>query len=136
MHKLHKESSDVYKKSQELEEKAREEFYDLVIRLSEKYNCKIIIDKNEWVPKKVYDANYVFLDESLLDCMYNTSFNGDFEGEFNIGFIGKLSLKKINEIRNLTGAVLYEEIKDPNGYYSYYAFYFDFDKYWNVGYQQ
>ena len=67
--------------------------------------------------------------------MYHTSFNGDFEGEFNIGFIGNLSLKAINEIKTLTGTVLYDEIKEPNGYYSYYAFYFDFDECYGVGYQ-
>lgn len=135
MQTLHKKSSDTYKKSRELDEKAAEEFWELVIRLSKKYNCKIITDKDDGnVPKSVY-SNCVFLDESLLNYMYRTSFNSDFEGEFNIGLMGNLSLKQINEIKNLTGAVLDGETSEPNGYYSYYAFYFDFDNYWNEGYQ-
>ena len=39
------------------------------------------------------------------------------------------------EIEKLTGALLNDVKKEPKGFYSYYEFLFDFNEYWNVGYQ-
>ena len=132
MHSLHKKASEAYKNSRELSGKAEEEFWELICRLSEKYNCKIVIGENDYIPSFVRSYNYIYQTDKWGK---RTQFNEDFEGELEFLFAGNLTLKQINEIKNLTGAFHFDEWEEPNGFYSMYYFYFEFSDYWNEDYQ-
>lgn len=133
MHEFHKNASDTYKESRKLDEKAENEFWELVKRLSEKYKCKIVIGKKQYAPDFIYSCNFIY---STGEYGKRTQWNVDFEGEFEIVLAGNLTLKQINEIKNLIGTHnCFDEWKEPNGFYSFYYFCFDFHSYWNEYYQ-
>lgn len=105
------------------------EFWELAARICEKYNLKLycIEEYAEGMPLEFWENN-VICDTDLP--VISTDFEMGTDCFFYITFEGNLSLKSINEIRNL---LMPSEPHIENSYHNwnFYTFYFNFKDMYN-----
>lgn len=112
------EISELYNQTNHIYMKCVEDFFELVFRLCEKYNLKIVVNTERYSFEEKELEYIVFDDESKAT---EISDEGDVRF-FRAIFVGKLSLKSINEIRNTLKATHQDSWNEKNGMYSYYGF--------------
>lgn len=125
---LNKLCSDTYKQTMSIEKEANIAFEKLLLGLCEQYNLKIRHSPLQDFPN--IDDKYKVCSEVRKEKYDLTQYNQDFEGEYQIVFVGNLTETELEEIKQVLDSTTLWVDEDENGFYFYYKFvFFFFDKF-------